>query len=146
MLQSKFYKASIFNPVLPRKTIIKKYFLIFAALLFTSPLLAKSITNQELLKACKDTATGPQNFCYGFIIASSNAAQFYRNIVDVEDEYIDICFPEKISNKEIVNDYIKWIEKNSSLLEGAALIGVSSSLSTKYSCPQNKQKKQKNTE
>lgn len=117
---------------------MKKYFLLIAIFLFATPLFANSITNQELLKACKDKALAPQNFCYGFIIATANAAQFYRNIVDVKDGYIDICFPNNISNKEIVNEYISWIEKNPSLIGGPAFIGVSSSLSTKYSCPQKK--------
>jgi len=120
---------------------MKKYLLLFTVLFFATPALAKSITNQELLKACKDNAIGPQNFCYGFIIAASNAAQFYRNIVDIQNEYVDICFPENISNKEIVNDYIAWVEKNSSLIYSPAFMGVSSSFSTKYSCPQKKKNK-----
>ena len=120
---------------------MNKYILLFVTLFLTFPLFAKSVTNQELLKACKDKAVGPQNFCFGFIIASSNAAQFYRNLVDIQDEYIDICFPENISNKEIVNDYIEWIENNPSLINNPAFIGVSSSFSTKYSCPEKKQKK-----
>jgi hypothetical protein len=122
---------------------MKKYLLLFAALFIATPLFAKSITNKELLKACKDKAIAPQNFCFGFIIASSNAAQFYRNIVDVEDQYIDICFPKQISNQEIVNDYISWMEKNSSLIDDPAFLGVSSSFSTKYSCPPKKQNKTK---
>ena len=119
---------------------MKKYILLILTFLLTSPLLAKSLTNQELIKACKDKAQGPQNFCYGFIIATANAAQFYRNLVDSQDEYIDICFPENISNRDIVNGYITWIEKNPSLLERPAFIGVSVSFSTKYSCPSKKEK------
>lgn len=114
---------------------MKKYLLLVTIFLFATPLLAKSITNQELLKTCKDKAIASQNFCYGFIIATSNAAQFYRNIVDVQDQYIDICFPNDISNQEIVKDYISWIEKNPSLIDSPAFMGVSSSFSTKYSCP-----------
>lgn len=120
---------------------MKKYFLFITILFFTTPSLGKSITNQELLNACKSKELPPQNFCYGFIIAASNAAQFYRNIVDIQDEYIDICFPNDISNKEIVNDYISWIEKNPSLIDAPAFIGVSSSFSTKYSCPKKSKKK-----
>lgn len=121
------------------RELMKKYLLLITICLFSTPSLAKSITNQELLKACKDSALAPQNFCYGFIIATSNAAQFYRNIVDVQDEYIDICFPKDISNKEIVKDYVDWVEKNPSLVDAPAFIGVSSSFSTKYSCKSKKQ-------
>jgi hypothetical protein len=114
---------------------MKKYLLFFfATYFFSTAVLATSLTNQELLKACKDKAVGPENFCYGFIIAAANAAQFYRNIVDMKDQYIDICFPKNISNQEIVNEYISWVEKNPSLVDGPAFVGVSSSFSTKYSC------------
>lgn len=119
---------------------MKKFFIFMTICFFTTPSLGKSITNQELLNACKDKALAPQNFCYGFIIATSNAAQFYRNIVDIQDEYIDICFPNDISNQEIVTEYIAWIEKNPSLMDGPAFIGVSSSFSTKYSCPKKSKK------
>lgn len=123
-----------------REHLMKKYLLLTATFLFTTPILAKSITNQELLKACQDKSLASQNFCYGFIIAASNAAEFYRNIVDVQDEYVDMCFPKNISNKEIVDIYISWMEKNPSLVGAPAFIGVSSSFSVKYSCPQKKEK------
>lgn len=121
---------------------MKKHILLTTICLFATPLLAKSINNQELLKACKDKELAPQNFCYGFIMATSNAAQFYRNIADVEDQYIDICFPDNISNQEIVKDYIEWVEKNPSLIDSPAFMGVSSSFSTKYSCPSKDKRKQ----
>lgn len=105
---------------------------------FVPPLFAESITNKELLEACKDQATDSQNFCYGFIIATANGAQFYRNIVDTQDDYIDICFPKTISNQEIVDLYIAWAEKNPSTADSPAFLGVSSSFSTKYSCPEKK--------
>lgn len=105
-------------------------FLIFSIL----PVFGKSITNQELVKACKNPAIGPQNFCYGFVISAANASQLYRNIVDSQDEYIDICFPEGITNKELVDLYLSWIEKNPGVLSSPAFIGVSSAFSTKYSC------------
>jgi hypothetical protein len=95
---------------------------------------AESITNRALLKACKDKTAGPLNFCYGFIIATSNAAQFYRNIVDVQDEYVDICFPTNISNKDLVDLYMSWVEKNPAVIDSPAFIGVSTSFSIKYSC------------
>ncbi|HUX78641.1 MAG TPA: Rap1a/Tai family immunity protein [Alphaproteobacteria bacterium] len=105
------------------------------------PLFATSITNQELVTACKDKSATTQNFCYGFIIGAANAAQFYRNIVDVTDEYIDICFPKEITNKEIVDIYTAWVEKNPSVLSSPAFIGVSTSFSLKYSClPKEKEK------
>lgn len=88
---------------------------------------------------CKESSPSSQSFCYGFIISAANAAQFYRNIVDVEKEYIDICFPDKISNQEITELYIKWAEAHPDLGSGPAFIGVSTSFSTKYSC-QNKEK------
>jgi hypothetical protein len=106
----------------------------FMACLSSSSLLADSITNQELLKSCKDGSEARQNFCYGFVISAANAAQFYRNIVDTEGEYIDICFPNTVSNKDMVDLYIAWAEKNTEASEGPAFIGVSTSFSTKYSC------------
>jgi hypothetical protein len=109
------------------------------AYFFSSSLFATSISNQELLKACKDKSIAPQNFCYGFVISAANAAQFYRNIADVEDKYIDICFPKDISNKEIVDLYIAWGEKNPAIGESPAFVGVSTSFSTKYSCSKKKE-------
>jgi len=100
-----------------------------------APLLATSVSNQELLKACKDQSSPSQNFCYGFIISAANAAQFYRNIADVDHEFLNICFPDNVSTKDIVNIYIAWAEKNMSVASSPAFIGVSSSFSTKYSCP-----------
>jgi len=104
----------------------------------TSPLWAASITNQELIKACKDKKETSQHFCYGFIIATANAAQFYRNIADVTDEYLDICFPTDITNKTLVEDYLAWGEKNLNLATSPAFLGVSSAFSVKYSCPEKK--------
>ncbi len=118
----------------------KMIFLLLTFLLWT-PLFATSISNKELLEACQDKGKAPQNFCYGFIISAANAAQFYRNIVDVNDEYIDICFPEDISNKEIVDLYISWAQQNLSLATGPAFIGVSTSFSKKYSCSPKKEEK-----
>ena len=118
---------------------MKKVLLLILCGFLTSPLMAESITNQELLTACQDKAIGPQNFCYGFIISAANASQLYRNITDVNDQYIDICFPEDIKNKELVDLYVTWIKKNPSLASGPAFIGVSSSFSIKYSCPPKKE-------
>ncbi len=122
---------------------MKNFFTLLALCLAATPLFADNITNQDLLKSCKDKSRDSQNFCYGFIISAANAAQFYRNIVDAEDKYIDICFPENISNKEIVDIYIEWAEKNPTVLMSPAFIGVSSSFSKKYSCPA---KKEENSE
>ncbi len=110
------------------------FLLLITIWLISSPLFGESITNQELLKTCKDKSANSQNFCYGFIISAANAAQFYRNVVDVEQEFIRICFPTNISNKEIVDLYIAWAEKNPSILESPAFIGVSTSFSKRYSC------------
>ncbi|OJW51537.1 MAG: hypothetical protein BGO67_09965 [Alphaproteobacteria bacterium 41-28] len=120
---------------------MKKYFLFLIICLVPTSLFGKSITNQELLSTCKDKSTESQNFCYGFIISAANAAQFYRNIVDVEHEFIKICFPANISNKEIVDIFIAWAEKNLSVLESPAFIGVSTSFSKKYSCSTEKEEK-----
>lgn len=113
------------------------------ACLFASSLCAKSITNQELLKICTDKGEGPQNFCYGFIIGAANAAQFYRNITDTTDQYIDICFPDTISNEDIVNIYVDWAKKNSSVANSSAFLGVSTSFSSKYSCKEKEEDKSK---
>lgn len=123
---------------------MKKYCILFVATLcLTTNLHAKGPTNQDLVKACKDPSAGPQNFCFGFISAAINGAQFYRNMADVNDEYIDICFPKNILNKDIVADYIQWVEKNPAQLEGPAFIGVTVSFSTKYSCPQQQKSRTK---
>ena len=120
---------------------MKVFLSLLLACFCASPLFAKSITNQELLKACKDNSAPSQNFCYGFIISTANAAQFYRNITDLQDEYLDICFPESISNKEMVDLYVAWVEKNPTVLDSPAFMGVSSSFSTKYSCKAEKETK-----
>lgn len=95
---------------------------------------AETISNKDLVSACTDPSPQGQNFCYGFIMSAAHAAQFYRNIVDVEDRYLDICFPEDISNAEIVKLYLAWAQKNPSLMEAPAFVGVSTSFSSKYSC------------
>lgn len=118
---------------------MKKLLTLAISCCVATPLLAKSITNQELLAACKDKSQKAQNFCFGFIISAANAAQFYRNIVDVRGQYVDICFPENISNKEIVDLYIAWAEKNVAVINTPAFIGVSTSFSTKYSCKPGKE-------
>lgn len=112
------------------------YFILFFFL--KTPLLSLSITNEELLKACMDPSATTQNFCYGFVISAANAAQFYRNIVDVENELLDICFPKNVSNKELVDIYIAWAQKNTTLEKSPAFVGTSSSFSTKFSCAPDK--------
>lgn len=102
--------------------------------LLASPLTAETVTNKDLVSACSDPSPQGQNFCYGFIMSAANAAQFYRNNVDVEDTYLDICFPEDISNEAIVKLYLAWAKNNPSLLEAPAFVGVSTSFSSKYSC------------
>lgn len=102
--------------------------------IFPSLLDAETVTNKDLVAACSDPKPQGQNFCYGFIISAANAAQFYRNIVDVENTYLDICFPEDVSNEEIVRLYLEWAKKNPSLSEAPAFVGVSTSFSAKYSC------------
>lgn len=124
---------------------MKKIGLLLGIFSLFSPLYGESVTNQELLVACKDTAPGPQNFCYGFIISAANAAQFYRNIVDVQQQFIDICLPEDISNQEVVDLYTAWAEDHLELAKGPAFLGVTTSFSTKYSCPPEKETKQQGT-
>lgn len=106
----------------------------FACLFLASSAVGESITNLQLLTFCKEKNTSGKSFCYGFVISTANAAQFYRNIVDINDKYVDICFPKNISNKEIVNLYIQWAEANPDLASSPAFIGVSTSFSQKYTC------------
>ncbi|MBI2706992.1 MAG: hypothetical protein HYX35_01560 [Proteobacteria bacterium] len=102
--------------------------------------------NPQILKIfVMDLSLALQNFCYGFVISAATAAQFYRNIVDVEDNYIDICFPENLPNKDLVDLYIAWAEKNTEAADGPAFIGLSSSFSTKYSCPKKEKSSEENT-
>lgn len=124
---------------------MKKIILSLCLFCFITPLYGDSVTNQELLSACKDKSPAPQNFCYGFIISAANAAQFYRNIVDVEQEFIDICLPENISNQEVVNLYISWAEKHLDLAKSPAFLGVTTSFSKKYSCPPEEKTEQRIT-
>ncbi len=119
---------------------MKIIFVLLISTFFTTPLVAKSVTNQELLKMCKDQSLSSQNFCFGFIISAANAAQFYRNVMDIEYHYIDICFPENVSNKEIVDLYVAWAEKNPANATHSAFMGVSTSFSIKYSCTPKKEK------
>ncbi|MEB3701740.1 hypothetical protein Bealeia1_00803 [Candidatus Bealeia paramacronuclearis] len=118
--------------------VYQRWILTWAGLTTCHALQAESVTNKDLLAACQNPGVASQNFCYGFIVSASNAAQFYRNIMDVEDSYVDICFPENISNQDIVKLYLEWGKKNPSLAQGPAFIGVSTSFSTKYSCPKKK--------
>ena len=108
--------------------------LAFSSFMFMPALSAETVSNKDLTAACLDPSQQGQNFCYGFIISTTNAAQFYRNIVDVEDTYLDICFPEDISNEEIVKLYLEWVRKNPELSASPAFVGVSTSFSSKYSC------------
>ena len=114
---------------------MKKFFVFLGVSCFLTPLYGVSITNQELLLACQDNSPGARNFCFGFIISAANAAQFYRNIVDIEDQFIDICMPDEISNKEVVDLYIAWAKDHMELAKSPAFLGVSTSFSKKYSCP-----------
>lgn len=108
---------------------------IFSLFLSLASLHAEIVTNKDLLAACEDEGAAGQNFCYGFIISAANAAQFYRNMVDTQDTYLDICFSDEISNKQIVDLYKEWVKKNPSLAEAPAFVGVSTSFSSEYSCP-----------
>lgn len=121
----------------------KTSILSFALLCLTTNLFANSLTNQSLVKSCKDPAAGPQNYCYGFIIAAANGANFYRNIADVNDEFIDICLPKDLLPKDLVAEYIQWVEQNPSEIETPAFVGVTTSFSRKYSCPPPKKSKKK---
>src|SRR3990167_6225253 len=124
---------------------MKKLFLFLCTLCFLTPLYGASITNQELLMACKDKSPAARNFCFGFIISAANAAQFYRNIVDIENQFIDICMPDEISNKEVVDLYIAWAEKHMDLAKSPAFLGVTTSFSKEYSCPPEQKTKQPGT-
>ncbi len=107
---------------------------ILISMLFINVANSESITNFQLLNFCQGKDSSGKSFCYGFIIGAANAAQFYRNVVDVNDKFVDICFPKDISNKEIVDLYIQWAKANPDLASSPAFIGVSTSFSQKYSC------------
>lgn len=117
---------------------MRKFFVFLGTLCFLTPLFGESITNKELLLACQDDSPGTRNFCYGFIISAANAAQFYRNIVDIENQFIDVCMPDEISNKEVVDLYIAWAKDHMELAKSPAFLGVTTSFSKKYSCPSDK--------
>lgn len=121
---------------------MKKFLLGFITFFTLTPLYGSSITNEELLAACKDTSLATRNFCFGFIISAANAAQFYRNIVDVEEQFIDICLPDGITNQEIVSLYTTWAQAHPELGKSAAFLGVTTSFSKKYSCLEHAPEKQ----
>lgn len=117
---------------------MKKYFIAILFILTSTHLSAETLTNQQLLKTCQSTSRDNQNFCYGFIISAANGAQFYRNMVDVNNAYLDICFPQKIANQDLVTLYIQWCKDHPEFSTGPAFVGVSSSFSIKYSCSKQK--------
>ena len=94
-----------------------------------------AIKNKDLLAACQDKGPAGQNFCYGYIVSATNAAQYYRNLVDTQNVYLNVCFPPNVTNRMIVKTYVDWVKQYPSVLDGAAFVGVSTALSSKYSCP-----------
>ena len=114
---------------------------LLSALFFITPSYGDALTVGALLKTCEDPAQEQQSFCYGFIISATNAGQFYRNLVDTQDSFVDICFPSTISNKEVVDLFVVWAKKNKKLHDMAAFIGATTSFSTKYSCTDTTDKK-----
>lgn len=115
---------------------MKKLFAVI--LLSISTAHAASIKNKDLLEACQDDGPAGQNFCYGFIVSAANAAQYYRNLVDIEQKYLNICFPGNITNKDLVSTYTNWVMENPSVFERPAFVGVSTALSIAYSCESEK--------
>lgn len=95
---------------------------------------AKMINNADLKEACKAEGDAGPNFCYGFIISAANGAQYYRNLTDVSDAFLDICFPADITNKQLVDTFLAWIDTHTEALSLPAFLGVASALSSKYSC------------
>lgn len=115
---------------------MKRLSISLLVLLATSVAHGAAIKNKDLLEACEDKGPAGQNFCYGYIVSATNAAQYYRNLVDIQNAYLDVCFPPNVTNRMIVKTYVEWVKKYPSVLEGAAFIGVSTALSSEYSCPE----------
>lgn len=104
-------------------------------LMGTSVAHGAAIKNKDLLAACQDKGPAGQNFCYGYIVSATNAAQYYRNLLDTQNVYLNVCFPPNVTNRMIVKTYVDWVKQYPSVLDGAAFVGVSTALSSKYSCP-----------
>lgn len=96
---------------------------------------ATETINKGLVQACSSSRMEDKNFCYGFMMGVAGGAQYYRNLVDANDAYIDICFPETLTNQEITNLYLAWMKDNPALVNDSAFVGVTTALSIKYSCP-----------
>lgn len=105
-------------------------------LLSVAPLQATTeTTNKGLIQACQSNRTEDKNFCYGFMMGVAGGAQYYRNLVDANDTYMDICFPETLTNQQITEVYLAWIKDNPALINDSAFVGVTTALSIKFSCP-----------
>lgn len=109
--------------------------LVAAFLLNAFPLMAAPTTNKGLVETCSSPRIEDKNFCFGFMMGVAGGAQYYRNIVDATDTYMDICLPETLTNQEIMNLYLEWAKQNPTLINDSAFIGVTTALSIKYSCP-----------
>ncbi len=107
-----------------------------ALFLSSAPLMAATeTTNKGLIQACQSSRMEDKNFCFGFVMGVAGGAQYYRNLVDANDTYMDICFPETLTNQQITEVYLAWIKDNPALINDSAFVGVTTALSIKFSCP-----------
>ncbi|MGL5784524.1 MAG: hypothetical protein ACRCYZ_03540 [Alphaproteobacteria bacterium] len=115
-------------------------FFIFFQLINTS---YAGLSNQDLLKCCESDSIEKKALCAAVLENTAQSIIFYRNLLDRQDVYLDVCFPKDLSTDDLIATYIRWIKGNPSLLSDVAFLGATSALSTTYSCKKNEPSKLK---
>jgi hypothetical protein len=92
------------------------------------------LSNQDLLKCCQSSSLEKKALCAAVLENTAQSIVFYRNLLDREDVYLDVCFPETLTTDDLIATYIAWIKERHELLQDAAFLGATSALSTAYSC------------
>ncbi|MGL4825532.1 MAG: hypothetical protein ACRC4G_04990 [Alphaproteobacteria bacterium] len=92
------------------------------------------LSNQDLLKCCQSHSLDQKALCAAVLENTAQSIIFYRNLLDRQDVYLNVCFPENLSTDDLITTYIGWIKERPGLLSDAAFLGATSALSTAYSC------------
>ncbi|MGL4427124.1 MAG: hypothetical protein ACRCUQ_05165 [Alphaproteobacteria bacterium] len=125
--------------------IIVKFLKFLSAAIFFQTISASyaGLSNQDLLKCCQSPSFEQKALCAAVLENTAQSIIFYRNLLDRQDVYLNVCFPENLSSDDLITTYIGWIKERPGLLSDAAFLGATSALSTAYSCKKNKPSKLK---
>lgn len=131
--------------MLKNNTIVVKFLIFFSAIIFFQ--IVKSsyagLSNRDLLKCCQSRAIEQKALCAAVLENTAQSIIFYRNLLDRQDVYLDVCFPEDLSTDDLIATYVAWIKENPGLLSDISFLGATSALSTAYSCKKNEPSKLK---